>query len=132
MQPPSYKQTLETVPLVSAQPVPQNFWDQRLIAKLGVIKNMEVRQGNVLLEGLTLGVWPNTYIIGDRDLPVPVGGCAHDHCYVGRSHAKIGDQVILYGIKLLAFRRKSRLLCLPCFSLCVSTDLSCELLTWAM
>ena len=52
------------------------IFDPLFLAKLNVIKNYEVRQGNVLLEAVTAGIWPNTYIIGDRDRPVMVReGC---------------------------------------------------------
>ena len=53
-------------------PQSQLFRDQLFCSKLDVIKNYEIRQANVLLEGVTLGIWANTYVIGDLDRPTPV------------------------------------------------------------
>jgi len=46
------------------------------LAKLDHIRNYEIRQGNVLLEVVTMGIWPNTYIISDRDYSVNVANAS--------------------------------------------------------
>lgn len=62
---------------INQQPqAPKLFIDDPLfLAKLDNIQNYEVRQGNVILEAATAQIWPNTYIISDRDRQMPV----HNH-----------------------------------------------------
>jgi hypothetical protein len=54
---------------------PQHFiQDPFFLAKLEKVQNYEIRQANVILEAATAQIWPNTYVISDSDLKVPVVG----------------------------------------------------------
>eukprot|EP00052_Salpingoeca_macrocollata_P007505 m.60390 g.60390 ORF g.60390 m.60390 type:complete len:370 (-) comp16086_c0_seq1:55-1164(-) len=91
--PPSYSASLQTqqpgataaspmyppaTPTVVGAPFadkpPATELDALTVAKLNAIEKFEIRQGNVLLEAVTGGIWPNTYIIGDAGRPVQVRG----------------------------------------------------------
>eukprot|EP00051_Salpingoeca_urceolata_P027387 m.481279 g.481279 ORF g.481279 m.481279 type:complete len:339 (+) comp22114_c0_seq1:271-1287(+) len=63
---------------INWQPGQQVIGDRLFIDKLNAIKNYEIRQGNPFLEGITGGIWANTYIISDMDRMVQVEGRPKD------------------------------------------------------
>jgi hypothetical protein len=73
-------------PPITAQPTGTKIQDRLFLDKLAAIRNFELRQGNALLEAITLGAWANIYSIGDKDRPTQVrcpvlpGNSRHKTC----------------------------------------------------
>ena len=60
----------------SSQSPPNLFINDPLfLSKLDSITNYELRRANVLLQVLTDGLYPNTYVISDRDQVMIVACC---------------------------------------------------------
>jgi len=60
--------------VVTSQPSSTTISDQLFIDKLNAIRKYDVRQGNVMLEAVTLGAMSNVYVIGDSERPAQVEG----------------------------------------------------------
>eukprot|EP00039_Didymoeca_costata_P018767 m.334879 g.334879 ORF g.334879 m.334879 type:complete len:341 (+) comp17458_c0_seq1:99-1121(+) len=52
--------------------------NQKFVEKLNENRTLYIKQGNALLEGLTLGLCANLYIVVDKDKRVPVEGAKED------------------------------------------------------
>lgn len=74
MAPPPYTVTTPGQGGVVEQQPTELIRDPVFLAKLNHIRSLELRQGNVLLEAVTLGIWPNVFTLSDTNYSVPVQG----------------------------------------------------------